>query len=128
MGEGGTVGGYVGAGYASAPPEYEAPPDYEAVNVPLTSDTAAGIATASIVGAAEGGTDEVRQFLNEVDAGFVEEYYALFMDQGFDSMEVIRTLSDEDLKEIGISKMGHRRKILMGFQRNAEAAGTVTLM
>ena len=35
------------------------------------------------------------------------------MNQGFDSMELMRTLSEEDLKEIGIHKLGHRRKIMM---------------
>ena len=58
-------------------------------------------------------SDPVRTFLMEIGRDFCSEYYRLFMNQGFDSMEVMRTLSAEDLKEIGIHKLGHRRKIMM---------------
>ena len=57
--------------------------------------------------------DPVKAFLMEIGRDFCSEYYQLFMNQGLDSMELMRTLSDEDLKEIGIHKLGHCRKIMM---------------
>eukprot|EP01083_Nonionella_stella_P237755 833766_1 len=37
------------------------------------------------------------------------EYYQLFIDQGFgDKMSALSTLTEDDLKEIGITKMAHR--------------------
>ena len=58
-------------------------------------------------------SNPVKAFLMEIGRDFCSEYYQLFMNQGFDSMELMRTLSEEDLKEIGIDKLGHRRKIMM---------------
>eukprot|EP01065_Artemidia_motanka_P028163 TRINITY_DN33405_c0_g1_i1.p1 TRINITY_DN33405_c0_g1~~TRINITY_DN33405_c0_g1_i1.p1 ORF type:complete len:622 (+),score=70.98 TRINITY_DN33405_c0_g1_i1:77-1867(+) len=42
----------------------------------------------------------------------LEDYEALFRDNGFDDWEDLAQLKDADLSELGISKMGHRRKLL----------------
>ena len=43
----------------------------------------------------------------------LQEYEDIFVDNAFDDEEVIRNLTDEDLKEAGITRIGHRRKILV---------------
>ena len=43
-------------------------------------------------------------------------YLELFTKNGFDKKDVIKTMTDDDLKSIGIDKLGHRRKILMKIQ------------
>ena len=46
-----------------------------------------------------------------------EEYWPLFEAEGYDDFEVISTLSDADLEELGITKGGHRKKLLLRIQR-----------
>eukprot|EP01083_Nonionella_stella_P026461 72865_1 len=42
------------------------------------------------------------------------QYIDLFMDEGYDEMDtIVKTVTDEDLLEIGIKKRGHRKKILL---------------
>lgn len=70
--------------------------------------------------------DEVESFLMGIGSVYVKEYYQLFMDQGFETVELIRTLTDDELKdEIGIQKMGHRRRILMECQKNVAGGATL---
>ena len=40
------------------------------------------------------------------------QYYEMFMDQGFDDFEIIADITLNDLKEMGIDKIGHRKQIL----------------
>jgi len=40
------------------------------------------------------------------------QYIDLFESEGFDELETLADLTDSDLKELGINKMGHRKKIL----------------
>ena len=115
-------------------PEYEAPPLYTAVETdapppydaaPAYDETAEMLPTESAPGTTEGVADgyhvqkgdDVKGFLNSIGSEYVDEYYQLFVDNGFDTMELLRTLSDEDLVAVGVSKMGHRRKILMECQK-----------
>jgi len=106
---------------SGAPPEL---PSYDAVVAPPAFTSSAVTAGNEIDGAFTGNrapvlaseSDSVKAFLLNIGAVFCEEYYPLFLNQGFDSMELVRTLSDGDLKEIGICKLGHRRKILMALQ------------
>ena len=42
------------------------------------------------------------------------KYYDLFISEGFDEISLFLELSESDLKELGILKMGHRKKILLG--------------
>lgn len=54
----------------------------------------------------------VAQFLR---ANHLDQYESLFMKAGFDalgSLDLLKTLSSDDLKEIGVSKLGHRKLLL----------------
>ena len=58
------------------------------------------------------GAEEVglEQWLTEMG---LEQYYAVFVENGFDDLSfVLGTIRDEDLKAMGVDKIGHRRKIL----------------
>ena len=101
-----------------APPAYDVPPGYDDMNImpsaPTESfggpppGTVAAPATDYPMATAppgynEGGGlqeagDEVKEFLMGIGKVYYDEYYELFMNQGFDSMDLIKTLSDEDLK------------------------------
>eukprot|EP01095_Lingulamoeba_sp_RSL-Kostka_P000404 TRINITY_DN10650_c0_g1_i1.p1 TRINITY_DN10650_c0_g1~~TRINITY_DN10650_c0_g1_i1.p1 ORF type:complete len:306 (+),score=75.40 TRINITY_DN10650_c0_g1_i1:116-1033(+) len=48
-------------------------------------------------------------FLHEIN---MDQYLTNFFKNGFDDIEMVKELSDEDLEEIGIDKLGHRKKIL----------------
>lgn len=48
-------------------------------------------------------------FYNKSDG---DKYLKLFMQNGFDSMEIIADMNEEDLVEMGITKRGHRKYIL----------------
>ena len=60
-----------------------------------------------------GNSNEVNQavlgWLNEIG---LNNYYWLFMNSGCDDLETILTLNDNDLREMGIEKLGHRKKIM----------------
>ena len=43
----------------------------------------------------------------------LEEYGDLLIDHGFDRMELVLEMTDHDLQSIGISKVGHRRLLMM---------------
>ena len=47
----------------------------------------------------------------------LNEYLDMFINDGWDDMDVISTLTDQDLIDIGISKKGHRRKIIKSLSR-----------
>ena len=40
------------------------------------------------------------------------QYYDSFIENGFDKMKVIKYMTKQDLKEIGIEKLGHQKLIL----------------
>merc|ERR1712176_236268 len=42
----------------------------------------------------------------------LSEYYQLFIDEGIDDLQTLKLLNYEQLKEIGVKKLGHRLKIL----------------
>ena len=111
---------------ADAPPAYdvvpsaptedfnEAPPGYNDVEAEGGATGNEVIASA----AAYGQGNEVERWLRAMGAEYVNDYYASFMDQGFESMELVKTLNDDDLQNaIGIAKLGHRRKILIEIQK-----------
>jgi len=61
---------------------------------------------------------EVAAWLTAMGPTYCTEYLHLFEKQGFDSLDVISTLTEEDLRlEIGVSKLGHRRKMLMEIEK-----------
>ena len=44
----------------------------------------------------------------------LEQYVVSFMDDGWDNMKtIIKTITEDDLREMGINKTGHRRKIML---------------
>ncbi len=46
------------------------------------------------------------------DSGLLE-FQQQFLNEGYDDLSVIAAMTADDLKDIGISKMGHRKKILL---------------
>ena len=40
------------------------------------------------------------------------EYHELFIKNGFEDLSSLYDISNDELKEIGITKMGHRKKLL----------------
>lgn len=61
--------------------------------------------------------ESIIRWLTEMD---FQEYIKLFFDNGFDSIEVIKAITEEDLTKMGISKPGHRKKILLSVNKIAE--------
>lgn len=49
----------------------------------------------------------------------LDQYKDTLQDEGFDSLKALKTLTDDDLKELGV-KMGHRRIILEALQEEEE--------
>lgn len=52
---------------------------------------------------------QVKYFLNDILE--MNEYYQLFIDNGLDDMDIIITLTMDELEQLGIKKIGHRKKI-----------------
>ena len=63
------------------------------------------------------GNNEVGVFLKSIDEDFYTDYYYLFNSNGFDKMEALRTLTDNDLRRLGVEKEGHRRLILKEIEK-----------
>ena len=57
----------------------------------------------------EKGEKQVSYFLNEIVG--MNEYYKLFVENGLNDMDIICTLTMNELEQIGIKKLGHRKKI-----------------
>lgn len=55
----------------------------------------------------------VKQFFDKIGKN---ELFSVFWDNGFESMDVICSVTDEDLKELGIDKMGVRKTLLLQFE------------
>ena len=53
---------------------------------------------------------KVYKWLNETVG--LPQYYDIFIENGFDDMEIISEMTVEHLKQIGIDKIGHQTKIL----------------
>src|ERR1700730_5487284 len=62
---------------------------------------------------------QIAEWLNKLDLG---QYSRCFAENGID-ISVLRHLSDQDLKEIGVL-LGHRRKILAAISEVADAPPT----
>src|SRR6516162_1172033 len=63
----------------------------------------------------------IADWLSEVG---MHEYTQRFTENGID-LEIVTDLSDEDLEKIGVTSLGHRRKLLRGIA-NLKAAENVT--
>ena len=63
--------------------------------------------------------DEKKEEYNEVKVWLTNDlklgqYVPLFMEDGWDDMKtIIKTVTEDDLLDIGIKKKGHRRKIML---------------
>ena len=67
------------------------------------------------MGAVKGKRERVASWLKGLG---MEQYTELFFEEGYDDMDVIvQTMGDEDLKEIGLKKRGHRAKIMLWIKR-----------
>ena len=51
----------------------------------------------------------VVSFLNQLN---LSQYYDIFMEEGWDDLDGIKLLTDNDLVDMGVTKKGHRRKLL----------------
>ena len=58
------------------------------------------------------GTEQTKIKTWLMDTVKLPQYYHIFIDQGFDDLETIRCITRDDLKAIGIDKVGHQRKIM----------------
>ena len=47
-----------------------------------------------------------------MDIVTLPQYYDTFMENGFDDMKFITNMKNEDLQEIGVDKLGHRKRII----------------
>eukprot|EP01084_Bolivina_argentea_P234014 394012_1 len=111
----------------SAPPAYDeddVPPAYEAE--PGANDNLVNNITANTDGENEGINElnheqrAIKQwFENQVgfDNQLNETYFDLFIQNGFDKRSTIKHITDYELKEIGIDKLGHRKTILLAIQQ-----------
>eukprot|EP01088_Endostelium_zonatum_P016132 TRINITY_DN4234_c0_g1_i2.p1 TRINITY_DN4234_c0_g1~~TRINITY_DN4234_c0_g1_i2.p1 ORF type:complete len:1257 (-),score=408.02 TRINITY_DN4234_c0_g1_i2:170-3940(-) len=57
-----------------------------------------------------GGGEEMIRWLKEMK--LPSNYYHLFTNDGFDDLGTIKLMTDDDLLNVGISKTGHRKRIL----------------
>ncbi len=53
--------------------------------------------------------DAIKKWLHELK---LLQYYKIFIENGYDDVDCIKDMNDNDLKIIGINKMGHRKKII----------------
>lgn len=47
----------------------------------------------------------------------LEEYYNILCDQGYDTIDKVCDLTWEDFEDIGITKLGHQKRLLVGIER-----------
>ena len=86
------------------PPGYDGIDQSYAPSAPLESGNSEG----NIMGNAE--TEQLRFWMGTTVR--LPEYTVLLIDNGFDRMDLLSNLSLDDLKEMGITKIGHRKKIM----------------
>lgn len=55
--------------------------------------------------------------MDAFDAWFQENnlnyFKQIFLDNGYDELEVVAAITDDELREIGVNLPGHRKKILL---------------
>ena len=62
----------------------------------------------------DGRTDALRQWL--CGTLHLDEYFDIFVDEGFDDVSLLVHLEDEDLVKLNVRKMAHRKKLLNAIQ------------
>ena len=111
----GAAGNAIGGGGASAAPAL--PPPSVVGSAPVIVASAPVVVAASPIveaseilsGEAAAPAFELSQWLEGLGLG---EYEGCLRGEGFDSMISLRELEKDDLKEIGITKLGHRKAII----------------
>ena len=94
----------------STPTTFEAPPS--AANIDKMPEKKVDIAPSEKIGVNE--HNEVAEWFNDKIPlkTYTKIYLDKFIENGFDNMRSIKLLTDNDLKEIGINKLGHRKLII----------------
>jgi len=64
----------------------------------------------------------VQKWLNELT---LSEYYSSFVENGFDDMTVVKEMNEKDLTDMGISKPGHRKKIVMSIEKMKSGSSSI---
>ena len=54
--------------------------------------------------------EEVHNWFQETK---LTQYEQMFLENGYDDLEVIAAITDDELREIGVNLPGHRKKILL---------------
>jgi len=67
--------------------------------------------------------DQLSVWLSELG---LNEYNASFIDSGFDDMSVIKEINEKDLTDMGISKPGHRKKLLIAVDKMKNGSSVPT--
>ena len=60
---------------------------------------------------------QVQRWFPSLGNTYYNDYYRMFIDNGFDEMNLIVTMNDNELQQIGINKIGHRKKILLEIEK-----------
>lgn len=55
----------------------------------------------------------MEEFHSWFDETKLTPYKQMFLDNGYDDLEVIAAITDDELREIGVNLPGHRKKILL---------------
>ena len=59
--------------------------------------------------------DELKDFLTNIKYKVqLPDYYDVLKEEGFDDMEMLKEIKDEDLLDVGIKKKAHRMRIIRG--------------
>merc|ERR1712154_706936 len=61
--------------------------------------------------------NELAAWLRYIEEEYYTKYYPLFIRNGCETMEIMKSLTDKDLCALGIDKLGHRRKLLIELQK-----------
>eukprot|EP00485_Elphidium_margaritaceum_P023512 CAMPEP_0202712242 /NCGR_PEP_ID=MMETSP1385-20130828/36132_1 /ASSEMBLY_ACC=CAM_ASM_000861 /TAXON_ID=933848 /ORGANISM="Elphidium margaritaceum" /LENGTH=778 /DNA_ID=CAMNT_0049372211 /DNA_START=99 /DNA_END=2432 /DNA_ORIENTATION=+ len=67
--------------------------------------------------------DRVKTWIMDI-VGLPSAYYDVLVCHGYDDMESIRDLTDHDLLQIGITKIGHRKKIIKYVQQTSSSSSS----
>ena len=65
----------------------------------------------------ESETKQLKNFFSKI---LKLDYYQMFVDDGYDDLESIMNLKEEDLEKIGVVKNGHKKKIIREIQKLVE--------
>eukprot|EP01084_Bolivina_argentea_P313957 543761_1 len=57
----------------------------------------------------------------------IDQYLKMLLDEGIDNFEIAKTITMDELKEIGITKLGHRKTIYLALQKlNQQSTDCIT--